>query len=256
MYNLDVAKSIGIYQPEQISECADAGITKIELSLARLPVTFDRDELGALLLQRSRECQNKGVEILSIHLPFGADWEIGCCDDVIREYAIQRYLELLSCCQSITPKRYILHPGYPNVPDNERKERIQNIRDSLVVLAHAAKPAKIAVENMPRDCLGNTSDELIEIVEGLENVCVCCDMNHWLQEKNYEAIEKLGALIETLHVSDYDGVEEKHWLPGEGSTDWKRVLQALEKISYNGPFLYECSGSCKKIAENKQKLFE
>lgn len=133
---------------------------------------------------------------------------------------------------------------------------MKNFQHSAGILAEAARPAKIAVENMAYDCLGNTSDELISLVDGLDNICVCCDMNHWLHEKNYDAIRKLGSRIETIHVSDYDEIQEKHWLPGEGVSDWNEIIEALCSIGYNGPFLYECVGTGEVLAENKKMLFD
>lgn len=43
----------------------------------------------------------------------------------------------------------------------------------------------------------------------------------------------------TLHVSDYDGIDEKHWLPGQGIVNWPEVIQALIETGYDGPFMME-----------------
>jgi hypothetical protein len=43
----------------------------------------------------------------------------------------------------------------------------------------------------------------------------------------------------TLHVSDYDGVDERHWMAEEGIIDWKAVVAALRQANYQGPFLFE-----------------
>ena len=111
---------------------------------------------------------------------------------------------------------------------------------------------------MPQDCLGNTSDELICLTDGIDNVCVCCDMNHWFHEKTYDAIRNLGSRIETVHVSDYDEVVEKHWMPGEGTNDWSKIIESLQKVGYCGPFLYECGHgyTCEEVAQNKILLFD
>ena len=52
-------------------------------------------------------------------------------------------------------------------------------------------------------------------------------------------IRKLGSRIVTIHVSDYDLLDEKHWLPGEGKADWKGIITTLREIGYKGPWLYE-----------------
>ena len=62
-------------------------------------------------------------------------------------------------------------------------------------------------------------------------------------EDNLTFIKNVGRKIVTLHVSDYDFIDERHLLPLKGKNDWKAILASLEKdAGYRGPFLYEVSG--------------
>ena len=54
-------------------------------------------------------------------------------------------------------------------------------------------------------------------------------------------IKKVGANIVSTHVSDYDKIDEKHWLPGEGVADFHAIFSALWDTGYSGPWLYELS---------------
>ena len=45
--------------------------------------------------------------------------------------------------------------------------------------------------------------------------------------------------VATTHLSDYDGVDERHWLPGQGVVPWKQVFLGLQKAGYRGPYLFE-----------------
>ena len=45
--------------------------------------------------------------------------------------------------------------------------------------------------------------------------------------------------VVTTHLSDYDGVDERHWLPGKGIVPWKTVVETLMENGYRGPFLFE-----------------
>jgi len=67
----------------------------------------------------------------------------------------------------------------------------------------------------------------------------CFDTNHLLNEKVTDFIKNVGDKIITTHISDYDFVNERHWLPGEGDIDWLELAKALEEINYNGVWLYE-----------------
>ena len=43
----------------------------------------------------------------------------------------------------------------------------------------------------------------------------------------------------TVHVSDRDGINERHWVPGEGIVDWPELMQAFAEIGYRGSWIYE-----------------
>lgn len=43
----------------------------------------------------------------------------------------------------------------------------------------------------------------------------------------------------SLHISDYDFVDERHDLPGCGINQWHALLDLLKDAGYNGPALYE-----------------
>ena len=43
----------------------------------------------------------------------------------------------------------------------------------------------------------------------------------------------------SLHISDYDYVDERHDLPGNGVNDWQKLLPMLRDGGYKGPALYE-----------------
>ena len=95
------------------------------------------------------------------------------------------------------------------------------------------------MENLPRTVLGKNSDEVIELISAHPDLKVVFDTNHLLSQDPIEFIKKVGKSIVSTHVSDYDKIDEKHWLPGEGSADFYAIASALEEIGYTGPWLYE-----------------
>jgi len=259
-YNLETARSLGFprISEELISECAKAGIKYIELSIAHLPIDFDNNELIRTLSYQHSLFKKYGIKVVSVHIPFGREWDICDCRDDVRDLAQKRQIDVVRCCSFMAPERYVIHTSSEPIPDCEREKRIQLFRENAAELAKVCYPAKLAVENLPRTCMGNVGEEVIAMTEGIDNVCICCDLNHNLKEKTYELIDKLGSRIETLHVSDYDEIDEKHWMPGEGVNDWNKIIAALENAGYKGPFLYEVGAhyTCDEVAKNKNMLFE
>jgi sugar phosphate isomerase/epimerase len=69
---------------------------------------------------------------------------------------------------------------------------------------------------------------------------VCFDTNHLLGEDIISFIKRMGDKIVTIHVSDYDYIDERHWLPGEGLIDWVALIDTLDEIGYEGDWIYEC----------------
>ncbi len=81
------------------------------------------------------------------------------------------------------------------------------------------------------------------LIQGVDGIGLCLDTNHLLQEKNEDFVRKLGSRAVTLHVSDYDGIDERHWIPGRGINDWTALIQALKATGYRGPFMFESAGT-------------
>ena len=99
--------------------------------------------------------------------------------------------------------------------------------------------AQLCIEDLPRTCLGRNSAELLRIIAPYPEVKICFDTNHLLSEDLLDFVEACGDRIGTVHVSDYDMVDERHWLPGKGKIDWPVLYKALMKAGYKGVFMYE-----------------
>jgi sugar phosphate isomerase/epimerase len=96
---------------------------------------------------------------------------------------------------------------------------------------------------MPRAFLGNTSEEMLILLEGLKSVGVTLDTNHIFQEKAEEFTRKVGSRIVNTHIADDDGIDQRHWLPGKGVRNFVAIVVALQDVGYQGPFNFECAGT-------------
>lgn len=191
-----------------------------------------------------KHADKAGVEIWSVHLPFGGPFDISQTNDTLRQRAVElNRNDMILSAKTVSPKKFVIHPSAEPIADEERAARIQASKKSLRELAVTAKELNIPllVENLPRTCLGNTSTELIDIINGIDNTAICFDVNHLLIESQITFVKNTKGKIQSTHMSDYDRKNERHWLPGEGVIDWNELLSALIESGYKGPFIYEAS---------------
>ena len=167
---------------------------------------------------------------------------------------------MLSACADAGIHMAIIHPSGEPYPENERSDRLDAAVETISRICEAAKSGGITLclENLPRTCLCRTSDEMLFLLERIPDLRVVFDTNHSLREDNIHYIEAVGKKIVTLHVSDYDFIDERHWLPLEGKNDWEAIIETLEKVDYTGRFLYETEHiyTYAQIAENYLRLIK
>lgn len=182
-----------------------------------------------------------GVKLWSLHLPFGGPYNPADLDPANRKFTDEQDRVIINRAAEAGITRFVIHPSCePNEPET-REERIKYSMEFLNNLAEfaATKGVVLAVENLPRTCLGNRAEELMRIISVNEKLGVCFDFNHSLGEDNSAYIKLLGDKIITTHVSDYDMIDERHWLPGEGKVDWVKMITLLEEANYQGVWMYE-----------------
>lgn len=232
---------------------AEAGIDAIEISIGR-----ERVLEGVDLSEVARLAKKHGVELWSYHLPF-PEYNLATRDEARRLAYVQRQSEHIKMASDMGIKHYVVHPSTEPIPDELRAERMAQSKKSLAALAEVAKKVGgvLCVENLPRTCLGKNSDEMSELVSSHPDLRICFDTNHLLGQDPIEFIKAVGDKIVTLHVSDYDFVDERHWLPGEGEMDWQAIYRALEEVGYEGAWLYELGfGNTKKIERERELTCE
>lgn len=229
--------STGKLDKETFDSYASHSIDCIEVSLGNANTDIDWKSTSKL-------SQDSGVKLWSLHVPFCPFEKINIAtkDKAVRDYTIKLLTEsYIKPGADIGINTAVIHPSAEPNAESEREELLKIGADSLAVLAeNAAKCGMtIAVEDLPRTCLGNCSSDIKKLISLHDKLRVCFDTNHLLIEKNSDFIKALGEKIITVHISDYDFLNERHWLPYEGQTDWIELVTLLEEAGYEGPFMYE-----------------
>lgn len=245
------ALSVGpqVINSQSLAALAEAGIHEIELSSGRLPPFEGEFNFVGRAREHAALAKAAGVNISSIHLPFApfAELDPAHRDAEVRKKLIEVQKNLILAAADAGIGIGVIHPSGEPYTEEERPERLAIACETIAALTEIAAGAgmTIALENLPRTCLCRTSDEMLYFLDRIPALRACFDTNHALTEDNVHFIRAVGDKIVTLHVSDYDFVDEKHWVPGEGQNNWPAILAALEEAGYQGRFLYES-----KLPEN------
>lgn len=219
---------------EGLEALHQAGVQAIELSFRT--AQMDRIDLAAQV----EKARAHGLLVWSIHLPFDS-LDIAALDEDFRRRTLCYHEGLIARAGAAGIRTAVVHTCLEPVADADRAARMERSKESLRELAECAQAAGVvvAVEELPRSCLGNCSREMLELLSADERLRLCFDTNHLLGEDAVQFLSFMSGKIRTVHFSDYDFIDERHWLPGEGKIDWRALLRALKATGYTGPFLYE-----------------
>lgn len=223
------------------------GIGAVEVSVA--DVDYDAQDLCAIV----SDARAEGIDPWSFHLRFWPfeEYTIQLFDRDARRRSVEYAAEWIKRAGHAGFCHAVIHPSGEPIEDAERAEAMKNAKESLAVLSEVAARAGIVlcVENLPRTCLAKNSTELLELLSVDDGLRACFDTNHLLNEPTFDFMRAVGDRIVTLHLSDYDFVNERHWLPGDGQIDWRGLMRTLDEIGYGGVMMYETAKTLKNGEE-------
>lgn len=208
--------------------CRDNSVATWEKNMKQLQADYDT-------------ARKLGLKVWSIHLPYGGDMDL--TEDVTNSeivlWNLKRYVD---ATMYMKPHCYVTHAHgrTENFPQEERNRFVENAHRNVAELSKyiAEKGAVLAVEGLPRTCIGNTAKECEHIIKDTK-ARICFDVNHMMHDTHENFVKVLGGSIETLHLSDYDLGDEKHWVPGDGKVNWKEIISLLSSVQYTGPLMFE-----------------
>lgn len=265
-YEIGLSSAGKVMDEQLFAAYRDAGLSCMEIS--RDLYGFEKVDFADVKQLADRY----GIRLRSLHLPFDPFHILdpSSADGEKRRETVKHFTELICKGAEIGVGKFVVHASIEPITDEERSERMKYAKETLALLAEIAgrEGAVICVEDLPRSCIGNCSAEIADLISADDRLRVCFDTNHLMIEDNIDFVRAVGNKIVTLHVSDYDFPNERHWLPGEGTTDWQALLGALKEVGYSGPWLYEIGFrapahrprsrdlTCFDFARNAREIFE
>ena len=237
-----VNRNPNLINEDFLKDCAKSGIKTIELAIGGIENCFtaDLDKIKSL-------ADSYGIRIWSFHMPYRpfGFMDITSPAKGVKKLGLELVAELIKKAGDMGIGKYVVHSSEvfrdENTTEEEVKDRLNYAKENLCYLADVAEKAGgvVAIENLPPTCCPTNYNEHLELLSADSRLRACFDTNHMIGGDPAEHIRALGSKLVTLHVSDYELTDEKHWLPGEGKNDWPSIVDALSDINYQGVWLYE-----------------
>ena len=251
MYKIGISTCSARLDENLFADSKRAGVQAMEISFGHMtPEPLDYAEIKRLADQY-------GIELWSYHLPYGPFSILDMSRPDLCDFTIEYYKGLIEQGVAIGIKHYIVHPSGEPVPDADRAARFACAKKSFARLAAIAASlgAVICVEDLPRSCLGHTTDELLEFLAIDDSLRCCFDTGHLLLgDRPEDFVQRVGKKIVTLHLSEGDFWDDRHWFPGEGDIDWHALYAALQEVGYEGVWMYELGLSTPKTMLRERNL--
>ena len=133
-------------------------IATLELS-ARLFEDQARQDTIALLRQRL----GNGVRPMTIHALFGGSYDFSVLDEPARQRALAAVDISIDLAVQLNVPMIVMHASAEPVTPSERPQRFERAQAALAEIGERCQKTgqRIAVELLPRTCLGNTVEELL-----------------------------------------------------------------------------------------------
>lgn len=194
--------------------------------------------------------------ISSMHAPFR---DLSALNEADRKKNIEAHMEAARLLSRLGGKILVIHGSGHFNDESELALRSRLSAESIAKLAEECADigVRVAIELLSPPQVGHSAALLLYLLAVADhpNVGVCIDVNHIFPPSSIvPTIRLLGPNVWTLHISDYDGVAERHWLPNQGVIDWPALINVLGEINYNGAFVYEVCFEAPNVAEGVQTI--
>ena len=161
---------------------------------------------------------------------------------MLLDVADGKVMDIMKKCISQAAKigieTIVTHPSFEPNDAESRRDKMDCSIENMSILSKFCKNlgAVLTVEDLPRTCLGNCSEEIIEFLNSVDDLMFCFDTNHVTAQKNEDFLDELikhhfQGRVRTIHVSDYDGIDERHRLPFDGTNNWEEIVSKLKSLN-------------------------
>jgi sugar phosphate isomerase/epimerase len=249
-----------------LAQIAGYGFEAVELFATKSH--FDYHDVNAIA-QLKLWLAETGLVLHGIHAPItesirGGRWgattySTATSDAARRQSALREAEAALRIAREIPVDVLVVHLGTPsamNLPgDNNRSAANRSVEE----ICRLAEPlgVRVALEVIPNDL--STPASIVTMLErdiDAPRAGLCLDFGHaFLMGDVPDAIETSAEHLITTHVHDNRGRADDHLVPYLGAIDWDAALTSMQKIGYEGTYLFEVAnaGSPSAVLEETRR---
>ncbi|OQY40804.1 hypothetical protein B6228_00930 [Candidatus Atribacteria bacterium 4572_76] len=199
--------------------------------------------------EMSKKFKKNGIKVISMHMPInGVD--ISLIEEYDRIWSVREVEKTALALLRLGGEILVIHPGSKIKEEKTRKGRREKSEQSLEEILKFCEHwgIKIALENTLPGKTGDSIPEILEIVKKFnsKNLGICLDTGHcnitsslYNHSGVVECLPGIKDYLCHLHIHDNLGKSDDHSLPFEGNIDWKRFVEGLKEINYQGVFMFE-----------------
>jgi sugar phosphate isomerase/epimerase len=177
---------------------------------------------------------------------WGETYSTAVVDETRRRRAVAQAEAALAVARTIPYRYLVAHLGVPgsDVAGDNGRDAARRSVEELSRLADAVG-VRVALEVIPNAL--SSADSLVRLIEDelkLPNVGICFDIGHaFIMGDAVEAIETCSGHLVTTHLHDNQGRSDDHLVPFEGGIDWPAALLAMQKVGYDGAWMFEVANT-------------
>lgn len=195
-------------------------------------VSEGRQTLTQEMMERVQDILETTHLQLSLHLPF-SDLNLASLNPYIWEETLRQQMEYLERAAPFIEVA-VVHPGHLSplgmqLPDMAWEKNLEGL-DRLCRFASDFN-VMVCVENMVnmKFIFGKKAGEIEGMVDTIDcdNLAITLDVGHAHTNHMVEEFLSLKDKVRHVHAHDNHGERDEHLPVGEGSIDWKRVVEGL-----------------------------
>ncbi|MEW6323489.1 MAG: TIM barrel protein [Acidobacteriota bacterium] len=239
---------------EHLVEIAVRGFDAIELFATRTHFDYHAPRAIEALAEWLADTR---LTLHSVHAPiaagltagaWGEPYSTAAADEARRQRALAEADAALAVAATVPYKYLVVHLGVPEAMAPPSGDNLRDAARRSVEVLHeraAAAGIALALEVIPNAL--STPEALVRLLEDdldLSGAGICLDVGHaHLAGDVGEAVEACSGYVLTTHLHDNRKRADDHLVPYEGTIDWDHALLALQKVGYEGAWMFEVAGA-------------